>query len=109
MLNFTAGTEISGRYQLVRLLAFGGMSEVWSAHDLITQKQVALKVLKNNSELRDDSVRRFLREARAVSAVNHPNVVSVHNLLLYRGAPIMVMDLLQGESLERKLERETSI
>ncbi len=84
------------------------MGEVWSALHLITNKRVALKVLKgeSDSEARAETVRRFFREARAMSAVNHPNVVAVHDLFTHEGSPVMVMDLLEGEPLSSKLGRE---
>src|SRR5688572_16240136 len=99
MTPFAPGSELLGRYRLEHVLVSGGMGEVWSALHLITHKRVALKVLKgeSNDEARAESVRRFFREARAISAVNHPNVVAVHDLFVHEGCPIMVMDLLEGE------------
>ncbi|HVJ17303.1 MAG TPA: protein kinase [Polyangiaceae bacterium] len=107
MTPFTPGAEILGRYRLEHVLGSGGMGEVWSALHLITHKRVALKVLKGESheDARAESVRRFFREARAISAVNHPNVVAVHDLFEHEGCPIMVMDLLEGEPLSSKLGR----
>ena len=98
------GQQIAERYQLERLLGEGGMGQVWAATHLITRKRVALKFLKASGRTRETMVRRFMREARAVSAVNHPNVVAVHDLLeLEDGTPVMVMDLLRGISLAARL------
>ncbi len=98
------GQQIAERYQLERLLGEGGMGQVWAATHLITRKRVALKFLKASGRTRETMVRRFMREARAVSAVNHPNVVAVHDLLeLEDGTPVMVMDLLRGVSLAARL------
>ena len=82
------------------------MGVVWEAVHTVTRKPVALKFLKRQS---DDAaaVRRFLREARAACAVRHPNVVEVHDLLeLADGSHVMVMDLLSGETLAERLERQ---
>jgi serine/threonine protein kinase len=86
------------------------MGEVWEATHEVTTKRVAIKVL-NATYARQASVReRFLREARAACRVRHPNVVQVHDVVeLPDGSPAMVMDLLSGESLAAKLERERTV
>jgi serine/threonine protein kinase len=105
-----AGTVIAGRYSLERLLGEGGMGAVWAAKHLVTGKPVALKFLKATASENPDLVRRFIREARAASAVQHPNVVAIHDVItLDDGSPVMVMDLLNGESLGDKLVRERAL
>ena len=86
------------------------MSVVWAGTHLLTGKQVALKLLKGEAS-RDEAVRRrMLREARAACAVIHPNVVQIHDVLeLPGGAPVLVMDLLQGESLRERLLRRKKL
>ncbi len=82
------------------------MGAVWRARHRITKKHVALKLLKQAGAANDKVLKRFLREARAVSAVQHPNVVQVHDVIqLEDGSPVMVMDLLEGEDLAHKLDR----
>lgn len=81
------------------------MGAVWEALHLVTLKPVALKVLKPHGS-DATSAQRFLREARAASAVRHPNVVKIHDVLEMEGSLFMVMDFLEGESLEEHLERE---
>ncbi len=85
------------------------MGAVWAATHTVTQKAVALKFLLGRGD--DPALReRLLREARAVCAVLHPNVVPVHDVFeLEGGAPALVMDLLNGESLASKLQREGSL
>ena len=103
------GAEIAKRFRLERQLGSGGMGSVWAATHLVTQKSVALKFLH---EKRDDeaSRRRMLREARAACAVQHRNVVAVHDVIEGEdGTPILVMDLLRGESLAGKLAREKTL
>src|SRR5688572_1995725 len=85
------------------------MGAVWEASHLITHKRLALKVIH---EGQDDPAarRRVLREARAACAVKHANVVTVHDVLEREdGAPVLVMDLLEGESLATRLERERTL
>jgi eukaryotic-like serine/threonine-protein kinase len=103
-MELSAGTIIAQRYELEKPLGEGGMGAVWSARHLFTEKSVALKFLKGPADL--DLVKRFVREARAASAVRHPNVIGIHDILLLDdGLPAMVMDLLHGESLADRLER----
>jgi serine/threonine-protein kinase len=99
------GLVLSGRYRLERRVGEGGMGIVWAATHTITRKTVALKFLKVTG---DEHVKRFLREARIAGTLRHPNVVEVHDILQMpgTGTPVMVMDLLTGESLAERLERQ---
>jgi serine/threonine protein kinase len=104
------GTLIAGRYRLERLLGKGGMGQVWAVTHEVTHRSAALKLINGPVHLRADRRRRFLREARAASAVNHPNVVRVHDFFeLEDGTPVMIMDLLEGETLGKRLSRDRSI
>ena len=110
-MQLAQGQVIAERYRLERLLGEGGMGAVWSAVHLVTRKPVALKFIKELDDARTPQVRRrFLREARAASAVRHPNVVQVHDILeLEDGSPVMVMDLLEGEALAARLARDVRL
>ncbi|WP_394834924.1 serine/threonine protein kinase [Pendulispora rubella] len=102
-----AGTVVDGRFVLEGLLGEGGMGTVWSARHAIIQRPVALKFLKRKD---DDCVKRFLREARIVSGLAHPNIVHIHDVMtLDDGSPIMVMDHLVGESLASRLARQRTL
>ena len=106
-LELAEGTLVAGRYQLNHRLGVGGMGEVWAATHTITRRSVAMKFLKGAASHRSDARQRFLREARAVSLVQHPSVVEVLDVFeLEGGVPVMVMDLLIGETLGAKLARE---
>lgn len=103
------GVEVAKRFRLERQLGSGGMGAVWAATHLVTHKAVALKFLHKKHD-DPDARRRVLREARAACAVQHPNVVAVHDVVEDEdGTPILVMDLLRGESLADKLEREKTL
>jgi serine/threonine-protein kinase len=109
-MQLAQGQVIAERYRLERLLGEGGMGAVWSAVHLVTRKPVALKFIKADGAKSPQARRRFLREARAASAVRHPNVVQVHDILeLGDGSPVMVMDLLEGETLAERLARESQL
>ena len=107
--SLTPGEMVAGRFRLEKPLGEGGMGVVWQAVHSVTRKPVALKFLKREAREGPDgtrAVQRFLREARASCAVRHPNVVEVHDVLeLDDGAPVMVMDLLTGETLAQRLAR----
>jgi len=108
-MQLAPGVVIADRYRLDRLLGEGGMGSVWAVTHLVTRKQVAAKFLRTQYAA-EDVVRRFFREARAVSAVQHPNVVQVHDMFTTSdGDPVMVMDLLHGEPLRARLAREPKI
>jgi hypothetical protein len=97
------GAVLADRYHLDKLLGEGGFGTVWAATHSGTGKTVAIKLLKTAGN--PDVLRRFRREAKAVSAVNHPNVVSVHDIFdLPDGTPVMVMDLLAGRDLGARLQ-----
>ncbi|WP_245797795.1 serine/threonine-protein kinase [Mangrovactinospora gilvigrisea] len=101
------GRILGGRYALERQIGEGGMGEVWEARDDTLGRPVAVKVitLLSGSGSRGDEARaRFLREARITAALQHPNIVTVHDLgevgAAAGGAPFLVMELLRGESLQ---------
>ena len=87
------------RYRLVRRIASGGMGEVWEADDTVLGRRVALKVLVEELAADDRATRRFVREARATARLAHPNVARVYDFGRDGGAPFLVMELLEGETL----------
>jgi serine/threonine-protein kinase len=104
------GTVIAKRYRLDRELGRGGMGVVWEATHLLTRRQVAIKFVGGSGRPRTDVRRRFLREARVASAVNHPNVVEVLDVFeLDDQIPVMVMERLFGETLRDRLAREQKL
>jgi len=96
----TAGTRL-GAYQILAPLGAGGMGEVYRAMDTRLAREVAVKVI--SPRLMDDpnALARFEREARTVAALSHPNVVALYDVGRQNGVVFAVMELLQGEPLDR--------
>ncbi len=106
-LSLCQNAIVGGKYRLDRLIGKGGMGEVWAAAHVVTRQRVAIKFLSGDTQINDDARRRFFREARAACAVQHPNVVVIHDVIEVEDqTPAIVMELFQGESLESKLARE---
>jgi eukaryotic-like serine/threonine-protein kinase len=99
-------TVIAQRYELQRMLAQGGMAEVWLARDLTLDRKVAVKWLK--PALATDAVvaERFRREAVAAASLNHPNIVAVHDVFEQDGRQAVVMQLVEGKSLRQVLDTQ---
>ncbi|MDO0917269.1 serine/threonine-protein kinase [Streptomyces sp. DT2A-34] len=101
------GRLIGGRYRLGGQLGAGGMGAVWAGLDVLVGREVAVKeayVAQGPSR-----VERILREARAAARVNHPSVVTVHDVVMEDGRPWIVMERVHGESLAALLERQRSL
>lgn len=97
-----AGQSI-GPYKIIALLGAGGMGEVYRAHDARLGREVALKLLPDSLAGGTESVRRFQQEARAASALNHPNILAIYDIGEHDGGPYIVSELLEGETLREKL------
>ncbi|MGA9526504.1 MAG: protein kinase [Terriglobales bacterium] len=100
----TAGTKL-GPYEIVSPIGAGGMGEVYRARDARLGRDVALKILPESFAPDADRLRRFEQEARAVAALNHPNILAVFDLGQHSGSPFLVSELLEGESLRDVLDR----
>ena len=81
------------------------MGEVYRARDSRLGRDVAIKVLPSFLSADSDRLRRFEQEARAAAALNHPNILAVHQMGTYEGAPYLVSELLEGETLREQLKR----
>ena len=92
-----------GGYRILKILGAGGMACVYLAEDLVLRRQVALKVMRPTLADRAAARKRFLREARAVAAVEHENIVTIHQVGEERGVAFLAMPLLKGGTLEAKL------
>jgi serine/threonine protein kinase/Tol biopolymer transport system component len=103
-MRLKAGVTL-GNYEIIAPIGAGGMGEVYRARDTRLLREVAIKILPEAFALDADRLRRFEQEARAVSALNHPNVLSIFDVGSQDGTPYLVAELLQGESLRKLLAR----
>jgi eukaryotic-like serine/threonine-protein kinase len=94
-----------GRYEIRTLLGVGGMGEVYLAQDTKLNRKVALKLLLGSAAANPDRLRRFTQEAQAASALNHPNIVTVHDVDADAGVHYITTEFIEGETLRRRLER----
>ena len=99
-------TVIAQRYELQRMLAQGGMAEVWLAVDLTLDRKVAVKWLKPSLATDPVVAERFRREAIAAASLNHPNIVAVHDVFEQDGRQAVVMQLVEGKSLRQVLDTQ---
>jgi eukaryotic-like serine/threonine-protein kinase len=100
----TSGTKL-GPYEIIAPLGAGGMGEVYRVRDTRLGRDVALKILPDSFAREADRLRRFEQEARAVAALNHPNILAIHDIGQHDGSPFLVSELLEGESLRAALDR----
>jgi eukaryotic-like serine/threonine-protein kinase len=104
VMRLVRGTHL-GDFEIQSLLGAGGMGEVYRARDLRLQRDVAIKILPAVVSSDPDRLRRFEQEATAAAALNHPNILAVFQMGTYEGAPYMVSELLQGETLRGQIKR----
>ncbi|HET8677089.1 MAG TPA: protein kinase, partial [Blastocatellia bacterium] len=90
-------------YRIVAKIGAGGMGEVYRAHDSRLGREVAIKVLPADFTNDEDRLRRFEQEARATSALNHPNILTVYDIGTHEGSPFIVAELLEGQELRDRL------
>ena len=88
-----------GRYELLSRLGAGGMGEVWRARDHDLHRDVAVKFLPEQFAADPSRMGRFAQEARAASSLNHPNIVTIHEIGETSGLPYIVMELVEGQTL----------
>jgi tetratricopeptide (TPR) repeat protein len=95
-----------GSYQLGNLLGAGGMGEVYAAHDPRLRRDVAIKVVHADLAADPQRFQRLQREARAAAALNHPNILAIHDIGTHEGIPYIVMERVLGETLAEQLNHD---
>jgi serine/threonine-protein kinase len=103
-----SGQTIAGKYRLNQPIGAGGMASVWSATNVFTERQFAMKFMHPAVAKTPEAARRFLMEAKVSARVNHPNIIEIIDVgQTEDGALFMVMELLQGVSLETAMRRQS--
>ncbi len=103
-LGLSPGTRL-GAYEIQSLIGSGGMGEVYRAHDSRLNRDVAIKVLPSDVAGDQDRLDRFEREAQVLASLNHPNIAQIHGIDDSTGAPALVMELLDGRTLNDEIAR----
>src|SRR5262245_9626644 len=93
-------------YRLLRQLGAGGMGEVFEAEDLDLRRKVALKILPQDLAAKPQTLDRFKREARALAALNHPNIVTIYSVEQAGEAHFLTMELVEGRPLNELIPKE---
>jgi Tol biopolymer transport system component len=107
-MGIATGTRF-GSYEVVSQIGAGGMGEVYEARDTKLGRNVAIKVLPDAFAHDADRLVRFQREARALAALNHPNIATIHGLEQSNGTSYLVMELVPGETLSSRIKRERAL
>ena len=106
-MELKAGALFGGRYRLLRPLGEGAMGVVWAARNEAIDRDVAIKTIHANAAHHSDSIPRFLNEARICGSIRHPGIVDVLDLgQADDGSPFLVMEMLDGETLDDLMERQ---
>jgi eukaryotic-like serine/threonine-protein kinase len=101
-MGLNSGTKL-GPYEIQSSLGAGGMGEVYRARDARLNREVAIKVLPVAFTRDPDRLRRFQQEAQAVAALNHPNILAIHDFGEHQGSPYIVTEFLEGETLRERM------
>src|SRR5678815_6152323 len=97
------------RYEVVARISAGGMGEVYRARDPLLERELVLKVLPQRSRFNSDALERFVREARAASALNHPNIVTIYAIGEADNCHFIAMELVKGRTLRQLGKEHTSV
>src|SRR4051812_20759470 len=101
-MSLAAGRHL-GRYEILGPIGAGGMGEVYRARDTRLDRQVAIKILPESVARDPERLARFDREAKAVAALSHPNILALHDAGTEDGTTFAVMELLEGETLRERM------
>src|SRR5712691_7593761 len=104
-MTLAAGTNL-GRYEIRSQIGVGGMGEVYLAEDTKLERTVALKILPADVASDQERMRRFVQEAKAAAALNHPNIAHIYDIGEVDGTNFMTMEFIDGDTLSAKIHRD---
>src|SRR5206468_6487422 len=100
-----ASGQSIAHYQIISLIGRGGMGEVYLARGQRLNRRIALKLLLSDYTTNKDRLRRFQQEAQSASALNHPNILTIHELGEVDGQQYMATEFVEGETLRQRIKR----
>ncbi|WP_379153202.1 Stk1 family PASTA domain-containing Ser/Thr kinase [Paenibacillus sp. sgz5001063] len=103
------GHELGGRYQVIERIGGGGMALVYRAHDILLNRNVAIKVLRNQFVHDEEFIRRFRREAQSAASLSHPNVVSIYDVGQEDEIHYIVMEYIEGKNLNEIIKERAPL
>ena len=103
------GKRISGRYKIKDMIGGGGMANVYLAHDMILDRDVAVKMLRLDFANDDEFIRRFHREAQSATSLTHPNIVSIYDVGEEDGLYYIVMEYVDGQTLKQYIQQHAPV
>lgn len=106
MMDQNIGKKLDGRYEIVELIGVGGMADVYKATDIIDDKTVAVKILKNKFADNEDFLRRFRNESKAIAVLSHPNIVKILDVNFTDKIQYIVMEYIDGITLKEFMEQQ---
>ncbi len=100
------GSRLDGRYEITELIGEGGMAEVYKAHDVLDNKEVAVKILKRQFSSNEEFQRRFRNESKAIAVLSHPNIVKVYDMCFSEKIQYIAMEYIDGITLKDYIDSE---
>lgn len=100
------GRKLDGRYEITELIGIGGMADVYKAIDIIDDKVVAVKILKNEFANEEEFLRRFRNESKAIAVLSHPNIVKIYDVGFTDKIQFIVMEYIDGITLKEFMEQQ---
>lgn len=100
------GKKLDGRYEITELIGIGGMADVYKATDILQDKVVAVKILKNEFADNEDFIRRFRNESKAIAVLSHPNIVKIFDVGFTDKIQFIVMEYIDGITLKEFMEQQ---
>ncbi len=100
------GSRLDGRYEITELIGEGGMAEVYKAHDVLDNKEVAVKILRKQFASNEEFQRRFRNESKAIAVLSHPNIVKVYDMCFSEKMQYIVMEYIDGITLKDYIDSE---
>lgn len=105
-MDHNIGKKLDGRYEISELIGIGGMADVYKATDIMEDKVVAVKILKNEFAGNDEFLRRFRNESKAIAVLSHPNIVKIYDVGFTEKIQYIVMEYIDGITLKEFIEQQ---